>query len=99
MSTGDEIKQLEEQLKRKKSDFAQKQANCKHEFTEPIYDPEKYNEPVFSHYIPRGSDPEAVYNYMEREKHRWSRICIHCEKKEYTFEQKPTGPTKPYFGN
>ena len=65
-------------------------ANCKHEWTKPIYDPENEKVGYGSVQDGAGSDPHWSYaGYMNKEKPRWSRTCIHCGYKEYTYKQSP----------
>lgn len=83
MKLSEQLARAQEEVNRVKREME----NCKHKWLPSIYDPETVQEPVFSHYIPRGSDPEPVYNYYPKNKDRWSRTCECCGKKEYTHTQ------------
>jgi len=73
----EEIKSLEEQIK-----------NCNHSFAIPIYDPETVREGYGSKQDGTGSDPHWSYaGYHDVQKDRWSRTCLECGKKEYTYKQ------------
>lgn len=89
MSERSEIERLERELQQRRGNLQQRQQNCNHKWNPTIYEPEDYQEPSFSHYEGHGSDPNPVYRYSTRQKPRWSRYCPVCEKKEYTYEQKP----------
>jgi len=92
----EEIQRLERDLSKKKELLNNKQNTCPHEWTETKYDPEPYRRAIFSHYIPHGSDPEPVYNYVDDKKDRWSRTCLKCGKVEYT-DVKRAVKEEPYF--
>ena len=79
----DKIKKLQSQI----DSFQQEIKKCKHIWGKTKYDPETVKEPVFSHYIPHGSDPEPVYNYNDKTIPRWSRKCEVCGKTEYTYKE------------
>ncbi|MDD4779189.1 MAG: hypothetical protein PHT02_01105 [Tissierellia bacterium] len=81
---------LEKQLNETKSRQNNLESNCKHQWGETKYDPEEYQEAVYSHLEGHGSDPEPIYNYYPAKKDRWSRVCKICGKKEYTYEKAPT---------
>lgn len=93
-----EITEMQRQLENKQRQLSNIETNCKHSFGEPIYDPEKVQEPVFSHYEPCGSDPIPIYNYYEKDKKRWMRKCSNCGKIEYTYKLKQVDKYYPDFG-
>lgn len=78
-----------ESLKRELNSLEKRMESCSHDFKDPVYDPETVKEPVFSHYEACGSDPNPVFNYVDRTKRRWSRECRICGKIEYTYNQEP----------
>lgn len=80
MNKTEEIKQLQDRIDRLKGEIR----NCKHIWGKTKYDPHTVKEPVFSHYIPHGSDPEPVYSYNDKTVPRWSRTCTECGHTEYT---------------
>lgn len=84
-----EIEKLEKQLQAKKQALTTLQANCHHQWSDPVRDDEKYRESVYSHIVPRGSDPEYIYNFHDAWKKRWRRNCPICEKVEYTYNLAP----------
>ena len=92
-------KQKIEQLKKEVSQLEKQIANCHHEYAKAIYDPEQVRESYGYKIVGQGSDvwsePEG---YRDVTKERWSRECIHCGKKQYTYDQEPivTG-YKPKF--
>jgi hypothetical protein len=85
----DEVERLRRQLQYKEDELKRKQTNCKHNFTEPVYDPDKKQEGTYSHLEGCGSDPYPVYNYREVDVPRWSKTCKECGLKKYTFKRKP----------
>lgn len=85
MTPADKIKELQ-----KKIEIEQRAiSTCSHKWDNPFYNPEDYQEPVFSHYEGRGSDPNPVYNYYTKQKDRWSRKCSICGKIEHTYKKEP----------
>lgn len=88
MNSTEKIKalQLEIEIEKRKIE------NCRHSWGDTKYDPYTVKEPVFSHYIPHGSDPEPVYTYHDKTMPRWSRTCTICGHTEYT---EKTGPVEP----
>ena len=88
MSEQQEIARLENEIRQRKDNLQRNQSNCCHVWDPTKYDPENYQDAHFSHYEGHGSDPHAVYNYVTKQKPRWSRYCRKCEKTEYTYEQK-----------
>lgn len=65
-------------------------ANCKHQFGDPFYNPEKYMKGYGSVQDGAGSDPHWSYaGYTEAEKPRWTRICKDCGFEDHAYEQKP----------
>jgi len=79
-----------EQLKKDIAQLENIIANCKHNFTKPIYDAETVKEGYGSVQDGAGSDPHWSYaGYHDVQKDRWSRECEICGKKEYTYEQAP----------
>lgn len=92
----DKIRQLQQQISKEEEAIRR----CDHDFKEPVYDPEPYKEPIFSHYDGGGSDPNPIYNYVDRTKDRWSRECKKCGKFEYTYTQAPViNSYKPKFNS
>ena len=75
------IEELEEEIRK----LRVAQANCNHDWADPVYDP--YKEEIMRA-VPdiHGSDyylvPEGTGTY--RTVDRWSRTCRKCGKKEYT---------------
>lgn len=94
---------LTEQLqeaKNKAKELENKIANCKHEFSKhPAYDPDTKQEPYGSVQDGKGSDPHwSPEGYKTVEVPRWSRSCIFCGHKQYTFKQKSVvTKTEPDF--
>jgi len=80
------IEELRQQIAQEEA----KIRNCKHDFKDPIYDPEEKNEPYGFRTVGQGSDvwtePEG---YRKIGIPRWSRECKLCGVKEYTYEQEP----------
>jgi hypothetical protein len=85
-----DIEKLAEELESKKQLQYQLERNCNHDWNPTIYDPENYQEAVYDHLEPHGSDPEPIFRYYPAKRDRWSRTCKLCGRKEYTKEQKPT---------
>lgn len=80
------IKQLEAEIESERK----KISNCNHKFEKSFYNPEKYMEGYGSVQDGAGSDPHWSYaGYTEKEKPRWTRICIECGFEEHTYKQKP----------
>jgi hypothetical protein len=98
MSQMDEVRRLRDQAQRLESELLMRQANCRHAFGETFYNPTKEQKSSYSHLEGHGSDPWPVYNYYDVDKPRWTRVCSLCDKEEHTFEQRPSGPSQPYFG-
>lgn len=90
MNYKSDIESLKRELADKEFKQRQLERNCIHEWLPTKYDPEEYQEPVFSHHEPHGSDLTLIYNYHTAQKARWSRECRICGKKECTYEQVPT---------
>jgi hypothetical protein len=91
----DKIRRLQEEIDAERL----KMANCKHNFSEPIYDPETVSEGYGSVQDGTGSDPHWSYaGYRDVQKDRWSRTCSICGYTEYSYKQEPiiTG-YKPKF--
>ena len=64
------------------------QQNCDHEWNDPIYNPEKKEITKIEYqYLGSDSFPKEVGTGEYEEVPRWSRTCIKCEKKEFTYEQ------------
>lgn len=89
MNYKEDIEKLKRELEEKERLQSNMERNCVHEWKETKYDPEEYQQPVYSHMEGHGSDPYPVYNYHPAKKDRWSRECAKCGKKEYTYEQAP----------
>ena len=62
-----------------------------HFWSDPISDPEPYVEATGFKMVAQGSDvyPEAT-GYHETTRARWSRTCVKCGKKDYTYQTKPS---------
>lgn len=88
---------LAEQLRRLNEEVTQEERDCRHQWTEPVYEPASELEYVFDHFEGHGSDPEPIYRTYPTIKARWSRTCMKCGKKEYTQKQKPSQMV-PDFG-
>lgn len=95
MNHREKIAELQAQIKQ----HEQAMQNCRHDFKDPIYDPETTREPYGYKMQAQGSDVWSVpEGYKDVQKDRWSRECKICGKKEYTYDQEPiiTG-RKPKF--
>lgn len=92
MNPSDEI----ESLKSRIEELLNQQDRCQHDWGSSKSDPEKYREAHYSHLEGHGSDPYPVYTYTTAYKPRWSRECLKCGKKQYTYEQRATA-SEPYF--
>ncbi len=80
------IEELRKQIELEES----KIRNCNHSFNEPIYDPETVKEGYGSVQDGKGSDPHWGYaGYRDVQKDRWSRKCLVCGFKQYTYNQEP----------
>ena len=91
----DEAKKLVEKLQRE-------QNSCKHDFKEPIWDPEDgFRQEIrigdFSQ--SHGSDYYPAFDMVPTKKDRWSRDCRICGKKEYTYENVQAVKGGPKFRN
>lgn len=94
------IKALQSELDGYKAQVSAEVERCRregHQWQGPKFDPVIKKRAVYSHIEPRGSDPETVYNYVDEEVPRWSRICSKCGHIEYT-DKKRTVVTAPDFG-
>ncbi len=89
------IKELQKQIKLEED----KIRNCKHNFNDPIYDPETISEGYGFVQDGAGSDPHWGYSgYRDIQKDRWSRKCKICEYKQFTYKQEPViSSYKPKF--
>lgn len=88
MNYNKDIEKLRKELLEKEGAQRNLESNCVHKWDETEYDAEEYQEAVYSHLEGHGSDPTPVYNYHTAKKDRWSRTCIKCGKKEYTYTKK-----------
>ena len=81
----DRIKEVQKQIDIEKA----KIANCKHDFSSPIFNPETVREPDGYTLIGHGSDvfyePDGYHNVT---KSRWTRQCKICGVEEHTYKQK-----------
>jgi hypothetical protein len=89
------IKQLQQEIEQEQS----KIRSCKHDFSEPKYDPETVTESYGYKAVVMGSDvwgePEG---YRQVQKPRWSRKCSVCGFIQYTYEQETVVvKTQPKF--
>lgn len=83
-------REIQESLKKQLAESEERMRNCKHNFSEPIYDPEIVKEGYGSVQDGAGSDPHWSFaGYRDVEKPRWSRECKLCGKIEYTYIQEP----------
>lgn len=96
MNEQDKIDNLKMELRR----LQEMQSRCKHYFDNPIYDPETVKEGYGLIQDGAGSDPHWSYaGYRDVQKDRWSRKCVTCGKKEYTYAVEPIiSDYKPKFG-
>lgn len=85
-----EIEKLIQAAQQKKSELSILERNCRHKYGASIYDPEKTQKFIFTHYEGAGSDPWPAGYYVPDKKDRWSRTCELCGRKEYTFKQRPS---------
>lgn len=84
----DNVERMRQELFRKEEELKRQELNCIHKFSEPVSDPEKYQDFVFSHYEGHGSDPHPIGDYVTRTRPRWKRTCLKCGKVEFTKELK-----------
>jgi len=91
--------EIQEKLQRDLEASRERMRNCKHDFADPIYVPEK--EMVADDragYEVHGVDRWPRMSFHEEWIPRWSRKCKKCGHKEYTKEQEPVSmKTKPKF--
>lgn len=86
MKKQDKIKQLQEEIFHIENEIK----NCRHEFKDPIYDPEEISvQDDRAGYEERGVDRWPIYSSHKETKSRWSRECEHCGHKEYTYKKSP----------
>jgi hypothetical protein len=94
----DRIKELQEEIEREKLRIK----NCKHDWKDPIYDPDYRMEGYGSRMVPMGSDTYWEYaGYQRVEVPRWSRKCRICGEVEYTYERRTVikqSSNEPFFG-
>lgn len=64
-------------------------AECEHEFAEPVSATRPLLDPIFKGYKGVGSDPEPVYEWIEKTEYGWERTCNKCGHTEYTAQKKP----------
>ena len=98
MNSNERIERLQKEIEAEKA----KMSNCRHEYDEPFYDPETVREPYGSKLVGHGSDVwSEPQGYHDVRKDRWTRICIHCGKKEHSYELErviiKTNDFKPKF--
>ena len=80
----------QEELKAELLQSQKRMGNCKHNFSDPIYNPETVKQGYGSVQDGFGSDPHWGFaGYMDVDKARWSRECSVCGKIEYTYNQEP----------
>ncbi len=81
-------RELQERLRKEIAASETRMRNCRHEFNEPIFDPEKVSvQDDRQGYEVHGVDRWPVLSFHEESKRRWSRECKDCGFKEYTYEQ------------
>ena len=90
MNYKEEIKLLELQLKDLKAKQERLEETCRsHEWREPVFAPEEYNDSVIERYIGTGDDLYPTYKDVIASRDRWMRECMRCGKEEFTYNQKP----------
>lgn len=86
----EEAERLRERLRQLNDEISRAQVNCRHDFADPVYDPEEVPDPQYVRLEGHGSDPTPVYDYSrKRLVPRWRRRCKLCGKTEHTDKQKP----------
>jgi hypothetical protein len=95
-----EIKKLTGELEKARGSLNALQSNCRHDWTEIVYDPEEYKEVSNIMGISRAYPGEHIpydevpyrqsYSYITKYKDRWKRTCKKCNRVEFTekFEEK-----------
>jgi hypothetical protein len=83
------LRKLEEEAQQLKQRVETAQAHCRHEWSEPVYDPETVTEPYGTKFVAQGSDhwsePEG---YHQVQKPRWRKDCAKCGKSVYAKSRK-----------
>jgi len=95
MNAESQIQKLESEI----ANLRSIQSNCRHQWGQTVYNPEKYRRGYGSKFVGRGSDHWTEYEgYEDAYKDRWSRTCQLCGKIEYTYTQETVQViTKPKF--
>ena len=79
---------LQEELLQKIKESKERMNRCIHVFEDSKYDPEDIMvQDDRAGYEEHGVDRWPIMSFHKETKNRWSRECIHCGKKEYTYEQ------------
>lgn len=77
------------ELQRKIEQEERRIKNCKHDFEEPFFNPEKTKEPYFKT-VARGSDiGSEIDGYRDVTKDRWTRECNICGYRQHTYKLEP----------
>lgn len=97
MNPSQKIHELQSQIEQQKNSIR----NCRHEYNSPVYDPEPHHVSKINYtagYEKHGVDMYPIMYSDTEYKHRWSRECIKCGHKDYTYESEPVNTqTKPKF--
>ena len=80
---------LETQARSLREQIEREVRTCHHNWGQTKYDPESYQEAVYSHLEAHGSDPTPIYNYVPAKRDRWSRTCLNCGLVQYTNKMAP----------
>jgi len=79
-----------DQLKNEIKQLEETQRSCRHDFADPIYDPEEVSvQDDHAGYEVHGVDRWPVLSFHKEYKNRWSRECKNCGHKEYTYKNTP----------
>lgn len=76
-------------LSRELNEAKEQMGKCKHEFSQPYPATRDVKEPIFKGYRGHGSDPEPVYEYVDKTEYGWERKCNACGFTQYTTKTKP----------
>lgn len=78
-------------------EIEKEQNTCRHDWNESKYDPVTKYDWSYRGLEGHGSDVLPIGDYYQTQTPRWSRSCKCCGLVQYTNEQRPSGPMKPYF--